>query len=265
MPQNWFYRARLATLLAILFCVLIYAARDVTRRNARRSWEQPLRVGVVLLKMPDSAVPSEVLGALDARLTALGEKLDAELQRYRAGAPSMFQFTAYGPVETAEPPPQPIDDDWFTLTKHAYHLWRYSSRVNALAHVPARGLDSVIYVVAEPVVDAERKQVEGYSEQGGRVGVARIQLDETTVDLCLFVVAHELFHTLGASDKYDARGRSIIPQGLGDPEQRPLYPQLHAEVMARNRVLSARKETIPVTLEELRVGRWTAQEIGWER
>ena len=40
------------------------------------------------------------------------------------------------------------------------------------------------------------------------------------------VIAHELLHTVGATDKYDpANDAPRFPDGYGDPDQRPLYPQ----------------------------------------
>jgi hypothetical protein len=79
----------------------------------------------------------------------------------------------------------------------------------------------------------------------------------------LFVAAHELFHTLGASDKYDSEGRTLFPEGLPEPDRVPLFPQPAAEIMARNRVVSAAEEVAPGDLRELRVGLSTAREIGW--
>jgi hypothetical protein len=105
--------------------------------------------------------------------------------------------------------------------------------------------------------------VEGSSELGGRVGVARIDLDPSSVDLALFVTTHEFFHTLGASDKYDATGRALIPQGLVEPDRVPPFPQRYAEVMARNLVLAPGSERVPESLAELGVGIETAREIGW--
>jgi hypothetical protein len=82
-------------------------------------------------------------------------------------------------------------------------------------------------------------------------------------DFALFVAAHELMHTLGASDKYGAVGRARVPEGLADPSRVPLYPQSAAEVMTRNVALSPSRERPPESLDELAVGRATAREIGW--
>jgi hypothetical protein len=105
--------------------------------------------------------------------------------------------------------------------------------------------------------------VEGESEEGGRIGAVEVELKASMADFALFVTAHELMHTLGATDKYDASGRAVFPGGFAEPERAPLFPQQLAEVMARNRPLSASDERPPDTLDELAVGAVTAREIGW--
>ena len=154
-------------------------------------------------------------------------------------------------------------DDLPSLARHAYALWRWTRDVDALAKVDARGYDSRIYLVLSPSRQEQPRLVEGESEQGGRIGVARADVDGDMLDFALFVDAHELFHTLGASDKYEADGRARFPEGFADPMQQPLYPQAGAEVMARNVPLSPTSERPPDTLSELFVGDQTAREIGW--
>ena len=129
--------------------------------------------------------------------------------------------------------------------------------------MPSRGFDARLYLVVKPPSD--QALVEGMSEHGGRVGIARAELDHDTVDLALFVAAHELFHTLGAEDHYGADGRVRLPDGLAEPELVPLFPQRRAELMARNRPVSATAEERPSTLDELGVGPATAREVGWTR
>ena len=127
----------------------------------------------------------------------------------------------------------------------------------------ARGLDSRIYLVARPGHAHDPNFVEGLSEEGGRVGFVEVDLAATMVDYALFVFAHELFHTLGATDKYDADGVTMIPDGLAEPDLEPRFPQRYVEVMARRRPLAPGKERAPESLRELRVGPLTAREIGW--
>ena len=77
------------------------------------------------------------------------------------------------------------------------------------------------------------------------------------------IIAHELLHTLGATDKYDpATGQPLAPDGLADPSRSPLYPQSHAEIMGGRIALAADDAVIPKSLEYAMIGPATAREIG---
>jgi len=90
-----------------------------------------------------------------------------------------------------------------------------------------------------------------------------VELDRSMVDFALFVATHELMHTLGATEKYDAAGHVLVPAGLADPDQEPRYPQGRAEIMARSRAVAEGSEVPPESLDELAIGLATAREIGW--
>ncbi len=75
-----------------------------------------------------------------------------------------------------------------------------------------KGLIGVVYAFAAPEMDGEND----------------------------VVIAHELLHTVGASDKYlPGTDAPRFPDGYGDPDQVPLYPQQFAEIMAGRQMLSA--------------------------
>jgi hypothetical protein len=50
---------------------------------------------------------------------------------------------------------------------------------------------------------------------------------------------------------------------LADPDQKPLYPQTRAEIMAGRRALSETDAEIPDSLKDVVIGPLTAQEIHW--
>jgi hypothetical protein len=78
------------------------------------------------------------------------------------------------------------------------------------------------------------------------------------------VIAHEVMHTLGATDKYDpATNLPAFPEGYGDPRAWPRYPQRAAEIMAGRLAVSAQSAEVPTDLDEVVVGRQTAAEINW--
>ena len=151
------------------------------------------------------------------------------------------------------------------LAQHAWATRQYTRAIDEGAGVDAGSYDARIYVRLRPPVSAKKAWVEGQSEQGGWVGQVDVELDERMVDVALAVIAHETLHTLGATDKYGADGRTLVPQGLADPAQRPLYPQRRADVMARGRLVAEGAEALIDTLDEVGVGPATALELGWTR
>jgi hypothetical protein len=67
----------------------------------------------------------------------------------------------------------------------------------------------------------------------GLVAITHLYADTGAQGSNQLVVAHELLHTLGATDKYDrATGQPLELDGLGDPGQSPRYPQQFGEIMA---------------------------------
>ncbi|HEY0466354.1 MAG TPA: hypothetical protein VGC79_19225 [Polyangiaceae bacterium] len=248
-------------LLALPGVTVSWAWHDVRSRRARTEWQRPLEVAVALVQL--GAVDPGALEALRGRFPALESRLRDEYHRHGGRLPRPVNFTLFGPVTVDRSPPADPDTTLLNVVRHTYEQWRWTHAVDVGSNLPARGFDSRIYLLLRAPRDRTRSWVEGSSEFGGRVGVARIELGASTVDLALFVVTHELFHTLGASDKYAANGRTLVPDGLVEPERVPLYPQRYAEVMTRNLVLAAGSERPPDSLAELGVGTLSAREIGW--
>ena len=254
-------RLRLTVLVGLLGLTVLWALYDMHSRRARTEWERPVEVAVDLVEL--GKVDPRAVDALRARFPALEARLTSEYHRYGGRLARPVQFTVFGPVMVDRAPPPDPDATLSSMARHAYEQWRWTRAVDEGSRLPARSFDSRIYLLARAPHDANSNWVEGSSELGGRVGVARIDLDVTVVDLALFVVTHEFLHTLGASDKYDATGRALIPDGLVEPRRVPLYPQRYAEVMTRNLVLAPGIERPPESLSELGVGVGTAGEIGW--
>jgi len=250
---------RVAILLSVLAVVVLYALRDVMRRRERADWDRTLDVALVLVT--EGSADAAALGDMRSRVPALAARLRDQFARYRPSAPAPFAFTVYGPVPRAVALPDPPGDGLVAAMRHAFALWRFTRDIDGRATVPSRGFDARLYVVVRPPTD--RALVEGISEHGGHIGIASSELDGSTVDLALFVAAHELFHILGASDRYAADGSTLFPDGLAEPDLVPQFPQRYAELMARNRPLSATDEARPESLDELWVGAKTASEIGW--
>jgi hypothetical protein len=251
---------RVGVLLTVLALVIIYAVRDHWSRSARREWQRPLEVALILLER--GAVDPRALAAFEARVPELELALEREFRRHGGGF-RPFRFQRFGPVRERElPPSAALDPGPFEPLRISYELFRFARRCDTASGL-AGAFDGKIYVVLSQPRSARRALVEGLGQDGGRIAVTVIELSEDSVDFGLFVVTHELFHLLGAADRYAVDGTTIVPDGLGEPEREPLYPQDTVEVMARGRVLEPGREVPPNDLDELRVGAKTASEIGW--
>ena len=100
--------------------------------------------------------------------------------------------------------------------------------------------------------------------QKGLLGIAHLFAAKSMSGANQVIVAHEILHTLGATDKYELiSNQPIHPDGYAQPDQQPLYPQQQAELMAGRIPISAYQAEQPESLRQVMIGPLTAKEIGW--
>jgi hypothetical protein len=98
--------------------------------------------------------------------------------------------------------------------------------------------------------------------QKGMVGVVNGYASRRYQGTNNVIITHEFLHTLGATDKYSVSdGQPIGPDGLGEPDRRPLYPQRFAEIMGGRIALAEDDAVIPKSLKYAVIGPLTASEI----
>ena len=102
--------------------------------------------------------------------------------------------------------------------------------------------------------------------QKGLIGVVNAFADKKMSKENNVVIAHEILHTVGASDKYDPRTNlPLFPIGFADPDKEPSFPQKKAEIMAGRIAVAVNKAEAPESLKKVVVGNTTATEIRWVR
>ena len=262
-PQNPAPRAaifRQVRILILLIVLLLVSVTTYQTRYTSTRWRAPLYVAVYPIAADDSLVTRAYVEALDAeRFKPIDEFFAREAARYGVQLDTPVK-TRLRP-ELGSRPPQRAADASIPMTmlwslQLRFWAWHVSGHVSepedirmfVLYHDPAltsvvphslglpQGLIGVVYAFAAPEMDG-------------------------TNDV---VIAHELLHTLGATDKYDPRTDApSFPGGYGDSKQVPLYPQATAELMAGRRMLSATRWEEPADLDEVVVGPATALEIRW--
>jgi hypothetical protein len=248
---------RILILLLVLMLVALGSWQD---RYRSTRWREPLYVAIYPIEADESPVTQQYVANLDAdRFKPIDRFFMREAARYRLNAaePVRTRLRVTLPVRPPQRAPTAgvLATAWWSL-KLRYWAWRVSGRVNepedirlfVLYHDPAltpqvphslgltKGLIGVVYAFATSEMDGENS----------------------------VVIAHELLHTVGVSDKYlPGSDAPRFPDGYGDPHQVPLYPQRYAEIMAGRRMLSADRWQQAANLDEVLIGPSTALEIRW--
>ena len=100
--------------------------------------------------------------------------------------------------------------------------------------------------------------------QKGLIGIVYAFADRNYNTQNNIIIAHELLHTLGATDKYDLQtGQPLYPHGYAEPNKVPLLPQSKTEIMGGHRPLTDTTSKMPEYLSRIIIGELTAREIGW--
>jgi hypothetical protein len=249
---------RILLLLLILLAVALHTWLD---RVATQSWQEPLWVGLFPLNADGSAPAQEYLTGLNAKdFAAIEEFFAREAQRFdlKLEQPVHLELYPAGSKLPPEPDPAagPIGVAWWSLKLRWFAA--HASQVPGRAPPRIR-----LFLLYHDPATLERAP-DSHGLQKGLVGVVHLFADRTMAGQNNIVIAHELLHTVGASDKYDlGTGTPLFPGGYADPDQEPRYPQARAEIMAGRRALSAYQWDMPRTLASVVVGPQTAREIRW--
>ncbi len=248
---------RILILLLVLLAVALSTWQD---RYRSTRWREPLYVAIYPVAADPSPVTLSYMAALDAdRFRPIDRFFMREAGRYRLTSPEPVKTRLRSELHDRPPQRAPgagvLATAWWSLRLRVW-AWRASGRVNepedirifVLYHDPAltpqvphsmgltKGLTGVVYAFAAPEMDGANN----------------------------VVIAHELLHTVGASDKYlPGSDAPRFPDGYGDPKQVPLYPQRFAEIMAGRLMLSAGRWQQAANLDQVLIGPATALEIRW--
>ncbi len=251
---------RILVLLLVLGAV---ALEQLLERVRTQSWQETLWVGIYPLNADGSRGAQAYIEALKREDFVPVETFFArEAQRYgvRLDEPVHVELYSQGselPPELA-PDAGPLGIAWWSLKLR----WFAAHASTVPGRVPSR---IRLFVLYHDPATLERAP-DSHGLQKGLVGVVHAFATGAMTGSNDIVIAHELMHTVGASDKYDlVSGEPLYPIGYGDPAQQPLYPQADAEIMAVRRALSPQESEMPRNLRSVVVGPATALEIRWTR
>ena len=246
----------------LMLVVLVAVAGDAWLKQLRTTdWDRSLWVAVYPINADGSRQAASYINSLDDSSFEVIERfLASEAARYgvRQSEPVNIHL---GPQVYGLPPVPPEDGHplkvmWWSL-KMRWWAWQNQRDYGDL---PA---DIVIFV---KYYDPNRHEVLDHSVglQKGLLGVVNAYASRQMAGRNKMIIAHELLHTVGATDKYDMDTlQPTYPEGFAEPQREPRYPQLKAEIMGGRIPLSPRRAEIPRSLKKVVIGETTAREIKW--
>ena len=252
-----FRRARIAVLLYVM---LFVAAGQYLTAARSTDWDSTLWVDVYPLS-DGSRTASDYVAKLDLdELKGVERFFAREARRHGVALEQPFRLNLAppiaGPLPVLASGASLLDTIGWSLRMRwlATRLQWNSTRPRA---------DIVVFAIyhdgaATPVLDRS------LAIEKGLIAVANLFAARAARGSNQVVLAHELLHTLGASDKY-APGTNLprVPDGLAAPTAQPLYPQAQAELMAGRIAVDATTAETPDGLDAVVIGPMTAAEIGW--
>lgn len=254
-------KIRIFILLIVLGTVMQQSFLD----KADLDWKDNFYVAVYPINAEDNNV--KATAEVNAYLNTLMREDFEPVADYFAAEGTRYGLNLRRPVEIQLgevvkqiPPPPPTNRSMFDAIiwslKFRFFAWQNSPKVNVKP-------DIKLYLL---YYNSKSNPVLSHSTalNKGRIGRINLFGDAQYADKNLVILAHELLHTLSATDKYSLETTlPAFPDGFAVPEKQPLYPQELAELMGGRIPIDETKAEIPPSLSFTLIGNKTAQEIGW--
>lgn len=249
--------------ILILLFVLITVALGAWRANSRlTAWEHTIHVAVYPIAGDNSLATISYIGGLnDESFTDIAQWMQQQTEKQGL---AILQPVALrvAPPQTEMPPPRPSQPSVLNAM-----LWSLQLRWWAFRHDQIHGPKPHIRLFVlfyDPARNSSVPNSTGLSQ--GQIGVIHAYASRQQRRQNAVVIAHEMLHTFGATDKYDLTTlQPIYPQGYADPGRNPRLPQEMAEIMGGRIPFDEQTAVIPISLADTLIGPETAQEIGFLR
>ena len=247
----------------LLFVLAVAAWNNWYDRLSTTDWDETLTVGIFPVDETDDRATRQYLEGLgNSDIADVEAFLNEEAASYgiaigRPVSVQMFRRVAEKPPERAADSGM-LGNMWWSLKMRAY------ARRAALS--TGQDMPQIRIFVLYHNPEYTREVPHSVGLQRGLVGVVHAFAGRDYRGGNNVVIAHEILHTLGASDKYDlATLAPLYPSGYAEPARIPRIPQEFAEIMAGRYPVGAGEFEMPESLADVVVGSATALEIRWVR
>ena len=253
-----FKKIRIAILLFILFLV---GANAYLTHMRTTDWDQSLSIVIYPINADGSPVAADYISRLTQdSFTSIARFMQNEALRYKLSLDDPVLMDLAPEISTLPPTP-PFGANifvimWWSL-KLRYWAWKNDTYQGPLTNI------QVFVLYYDPNTHSRLDHSLGLKK--GHICMVKAFASRHLAARNNMIIAHEMLHTLGATDKYDLQTlQPLYPEGYADQDKKPLLPQKYAELMGRAIPLSDSDSKIPDSLAHTVIGPLTAREIKWQ-
>lgn len=250
--------------IRVLILLLILAIAAIYTQDQRlntTSWFKPIDVVVYPVNGDSSQNTADYIQQLSKNdFQDIDDFFSRSAKRYHLIAEQPV-ITSLGKTIKSMPPTPPRDRNAIFQVM----IWSLKLRYWAYQNSPDDKTNNNrirLYVVYHQATEGQAL-AHSLGLQKGLIGIIHAYANTKQNAQNSVVMTHEILHTVGATDKYDKNNQAIYPWGYAKPEQKPLYPQRYAEIMAGRIPLNEHSSKIPKSLQFTLIGKTTAKEINW--
>lgn len=247
-------------ILLVIFVTLAFYTK--TQKLKSQTWGAPLAVVIYPMNSEHNPVVEDYITQLDSSTFK-------EIDRFFKSEAGHYGLTNEQPIETSlgstlhefppaapTPPFNVVEAIWWSIK---FRYWAYT-------HTPDKqsNLHRVrIFVHFHEASEGKRLQ-HSLGLDKGLLSIVHAFASIDQQQQNNIVIAHELLHTVGATDKYNSSNNEpAYPDGYAEPDKQPLFPQSQAEIMSARIPLSQTHSEMAENLTQCLIGEKTAKEINW--
>jgi hypothetical protein len=255
--SNLFRFTRILILLIILFFVSLSTWTTVLRTT---SWGKSLRVVVYPVNADNSSASTEYISSLEKEtFDPVEDFMRDEAERYGLELEDPVVLIQAPEVDQLPPEP-PQGNSIFNVMLWSLRLRWWAYKVDTYKGPAAQVKIFVLYHDPKGFEFLEHS----VGIKKGLICIVNAYASWKMQDKDNVIIAHELLHTVGATDKYDpSTGFPVFPEGYAEPDKEPLLPQEFSEIMGGRIQIFDNSSAMPESLYQTLIGPVTAREIKW--
>lgn len=245
-----------------LLLLLAYAAIYTKQQSLTiKYWHKPVSVVLYPINGDDTPETQRFIDELnELSLSELNQFFSKQAEQYNLITETPFEFTIGKPIQTLPPVPPANKQDTLSVVIWSLKLryWAYQT-----ASDNADNAQRIRLYVLYHQPEENKALAHSLGLQKGLLGIVHAYGIKEQNSQNAIVIAHELMHTLGASDKYNQNNYPIYPHGFAEPDRSPLFPQRYTELMSGRMAINEHEAVMPDSLKHVMINQLTATEVNW--